>query len=121
MFIFLGSERTATGRVRKPATLAKEQLISEPVEEEDVICQICLETYKADVHRGTQDEWIQCSKCTIWFHMECVRELLVVVGQDRSGKDMIGFWCAACCDEEKYFEQHSDAVKIIEIIVFVRY
>src|SRR6266404_5813939 len=121
MFLFLGSELTLTGRKRRPAKLAQQHIIGQDVEEEEAHCPQCSGSYSADVQKGNGNSWIQCSRCLLWYHNECVKDLLIHLGKDKFKQNIFSFWCDGCCDEEAHFERQRDLVNIQFLNLCIKY
>ena len=100
--------KTVTGRIRKPARLAQEHSICEPVDPADAMCHVCGVFNRYDIAKNTGREWTQCIRCNMMFHVNCIFNLRVRIGKDMYGNAKYLLMCDACCKEELFFQNLTD-------------
>ncbi|CAH1979532.1 unnamed protein product [Acanthoscelides obtectus] len=81
------------GRKNKKKNIKKRQLPSD-TEEDDCFCLVCTESY-SDSLPG--EEWIQCSSCRAWAHINCTSGVNTVYNVPQTEND----WIAIAKDFEK--------------------
>jgi len=84
----VGVANTAKDKVTKRSEKQSKKGKQIAESEDHSSCGLCGERYGDLLSKKTDDDWLQCSKCRIWFHETCAEECGLV--------DIDGFVCGTC-------------------------